>query len=244
MNSLLSAFSFLTVLPFAGKHGKMTGREVLFFPSVGAMYGGLVSAWALLGQMWGIPEKLIVWGMIAWPLLVSGFLHFDGWCDMWDAFFPLVEKERRLAILKDSRIGVFGCTGGVLLLLFRSSVYPFVLVNAPFVWIAWVLSRFSIVGMAFRATYPREEGSAHWLVGRVSFVSLLIVLFQVMGCVVLLVWLSSSLRPLFSFVGVLLVMGGLRWLSRKKIGGITGDVLGATAELTEVVAILPWMDWL
>lgn len=134
-----------------------------------------------MGVCWGffvIPQSLVVVGMIVIPLLVSGFLHFDGWCDTWDGFLALGSREKRLAIMEDSCIGVFVLAMGTLLLLFRFSLYPYVLQELDGVWFSWLLSRSSMVWLSYRTYYPKEKGTGRILIGQVPIWALGLVFFR------------------------------------------------------------------
>jgi len=240
MNGLWAALSLLTVLPCRVKRMPSVDVVVEYFPLVGALYGGVVVGWVVIARALGISSSLVVWGMMALPLLMNGFFHFDGWCDTWDGFLPLASQEKRLEIMKDSRVGVFGLGMGALLLLFRWSVYPLVMQKLWGVWWAWVLSRASLVGMAYGAVYPRQEGTGGWIVGRVGRRAWWGVVLQVIVVGGGLSWYLQSLRPMIA-VGIATgVLVGMRRLSYRRIGGVTGDVLGATAEMVEVLSVLPW----
>lgn len=243
MKAFLAALSLLTVLPLRVKEIPPVGRVVVFFPLVGALYGGLVVGWVVLGDLVRLPHMVRVWGMVALPLFVNGFLHFDGWCDTWDGFLALASRQKRLEIMKDSRVGVFGLSLGVLLLLLRYSVYPLVLSHLPGIGFSWVLSRSAMVWMAYRASYPREKGTAAFLVGQVPSWAFWGVGLQVLLIALGFTWGLRSVRPLFSLVVSFLGTWGMRRLSYRKIGGITGDVIGATAELVEILSLCVWMDW-
>ncbi len=240
MKNLRGAFSLLTVLPLGGD-GDIDERVGLFFPVVGLVYGLVVSGWMVVGRWLHVPPVLVVMGMVVFPWLLNGGLHFDGWCDCWDGFGVQGDRAKRLEVMKDSRIGAFGLFGGVFLLLFRYSVYPLVVDGWRVVWFSWVLSRVAMVWQAWGAVYPRTRGTGGLLVGRVShgLVGLVVVQVGMLGVVVW--WLGGGWRVGVAFGLAILATAGLRWLANRRIGGVTGDVLGATAELVEVVSLLAWV---
>jgi len=240
MSEFFNALGFLTVFPVGRKENFSFERMVVFFPLVGLVYGGIVFGWVKVAEWFFFPEQVVVWGMVAIPLFVNGFLHFDGWCDSWDALLPVASSERRLEILKDSRIGVFGMSMGVLLLLLRVAVYPFVMRAMDGAWVDWVVSRGVMVLMAYGARYPRSSGTALGLVGKVSVFSLLFVLGEMITALGVACVIKGSLAPFWigGVVGVGMV--GLRSFASRRLGGITGDILGAAAELSEVLAACVW----
>ncbi|MFN3660050.1 MAG: adenosylcobinamide-GDP ribazoletransferase [Brevinematales bacterium] len=244
MRAFLAALSLLTVFPLKVKEIPPAGRVVVLFPLVGALYGGCVVGWVILGSFLNIPQSVITFGMIVLPLFMNGFFHFDGWCDTWDGFLPLASQKKRLEIMKDSRVGVFGLAMGVMLLLFRYSLYPLVIPHLLGIEFSWILSRSAMVWMAYKASYPREKGTASFLVGQVPPWAFWGVGLQVLMVTLGLTWISGSVKFFLSLAICCVVTWGMRRLSFWKIGGITGDVIGAVAEMGEVLSLLVWMDGL
>ncbi|URA09345.1 adenosylcobinamide-GDP ribazoletransferase [Thermospira aquatica] len=240
MKNLLGAFSLLTILPLSGK-GNMDTGVVLFFPLVGLVYGVVGSGWIVVGTWLGMSPMLVVMGMIVFPWILNGGFHFDGWCDCWDGFGVHGDREKRLEAMKDSRIGAFGMAGGVFLLLFRYSVYPLLLDEWRVIWFSWVLSRSAIVWQAWRATYPKSKGTGAFLVGKISGVQVAVVTVQLMLLGGLTAWLGGGWRVIAAMGSAVLATVFLRGVSNRRIGGVTGDVLGATAELVEALSLLAWI---
>jgi len=115
VKALLGTLRLLTVLPLGS--GPATPPHGGLFPVVGAIVGSFgVAAGAVASQLWG-PELTGIAVILAW-ILVSGGLHLDGLADSCDALFSWQSRERKLEILRDSRIGVMGALGllGVLAL--------------------------------------------------------------------------------------------------------------------------------
>ncbi|MFN4216739.1 MAG: adenosylcobinamide-GDP ribazoletransferase [Brevinematales bacterium] len=244
MKAFLAALSLLTVFPLKVKEIPPVGRVVVFFPLVGALYGGFVVGWVVLGTLLHIPQSMIGCGMIALPLFVNGFFHFDGWCDTWDGFLPLASQKKRLEIMKDSRVGVFGLAMGVILLLFRYSLYPLVIPHLWGIEFSWILSRSAMVWIGYKASYPREKGTASFLVGQVPPWAFWGVGLEVLMVTLALTWIVGSVKFFLSLAICFVVTWGMRKLSFCKIGGITGDVIGAVAEMVEILSLLVWMGGL
>lgn len=233
------ALGFLTVLP-VGRNlpcdGPLLARSMALFPAVGLLLGLLLalSNWAL---------QLILPPLVAAPLLVAllawltGAMHLDGLADLADGLAGGQDRESRLRIMKDSRIGAIGAVALVLLLLLK--VLAIHSLPAPLQSPALVLmpaaGRWLQVVLAALCAYARPEGGTGG-----AFVE------NVGAPQVLYAGLTLALAALVLFglkgLGVLLGLGLLAvWLLRlcnSRLGGVTGDALGAATELAEVAGLL------
>jgi len=232
-----TAVTLLTRLPaphLKGFQEDWLARSAPYFPVVGLIVGLLAAAvHRLAAFLWPEPVPAVL--TLAATAWLTGGLHEDGWADLFDGL--AAPRERMLEAMKDSRIGSTGALALVLLLL--GKLGGIVLLPAPRVTAALVaahvLSRWSSLPLLWKLPYARPEGGmAHALAGGVSGARLL----------------SGTL------VAVLLVAGALRWTSlpaltvtviatlaaglffRRRLGGITGDCLGATNQLVELGVLL------
>ncbi len=237
LKPLRVAISFLTILPFAaGEVGDDDmARSIVFFPAAGLIIGALLASLAWLGLFLGISSLPLAVVLVASSALLSRGLHLDGVADLCDGFGGSFEVERRLAIMKDSHIGAFGVVGLVLVLLLKvASLQSFLVGPEGFLLLAMVpaTARFVMLVTAFKARYPRQVGTGHFVVGRVSSLHLLGAAFFILP-LLLLGWgglglLLACLVPAFI----------LRIMAHKGLGGVTGDVLGAAIEWSEAAGWL------
>ena len=238
MISLLAAFQFLTIFPaLPGQRRLFTademGRAVGFFPVVGLVLGGL-----LLGLDSGLrlflhPQLAAVLVVAAW-LALTRALHFDGFLDIFDGLFGGFSPERRLEIMKDSRVGAFGVAAGALL-LFAKLFSITDLANRPAGFLlAPVLARWALGIAIFAFPYAREKGlgsdmkaKTGWL--QVIFASLLslAVAWYVAGA-----WGLAAL----GLAAVLLFLAARYMLSL--LPGLTGDSYGMLCELIELAVLI------
>ena len=119
MVSLLAAFQFLTTFPAVIRRAVTAqdlGRAVGHFPLVGLALGGVLYGLGSGLQLIFPTQVVAIFILGAW-LLLTRALHFDGFLDTCDGLFGGFTFERRLEIMRDSRVGAFGVAGGVLLLL-------------------------------------------------------------------------------------------------------------------------------
>lgn len=231
---LLSAFALLTRLPLPNHQG--TGAASAWaWPLVGAVLGacgaGLASAALWLGVTPGVTAVLV----LALGAILTGGLHEDGLSDTADGLYGGWTRERRLEIMKDSRAGSYGVLALVLVTLARWSALTALLVyGGPThgFWAALVatgaLSRLPMVLMIALLPNARGEGLSH-ATGRPAQSTALAALGLATGIAAVLTgWAALPMLGAALAMAVLISVVALR-----RIGGQTGDVLGASQQLAE-----------
>jgi adenosylcobinamide-GDP ribazoletransferase len=199
----------------------------------GWLIGGFLAGGAWLVVWANLPplvSAVLLVGLGAW--LTRG-LHLDGLADLLDGLGGGQTPERRLAIMKDSAIGAFGVIGLVLLLVLKIACLAPLLANGDMtlffaLFAVPVAARWGMATLACGVQYPRSSGTGHAFVGKVGSGEL------ALGGLLLapLIWWNWS--------GALIILGAtmvpvfwLRFKASKALGGVTGDVLGASCELGE-----------
>lgn len=234
-----TAMSFLTIFPVAGDltpDPERLARSMGFFPAAGLVIGlGLVVLnWLLDGL---IPRPVLDCLLILFMILATGALHLDGIADLIDGLAGGKDRESVLHIMKDSRVGAIGVVGLVMVLLLKylslynvdQSLKSAALIFTPAVgrWIQVVLANY--------CPYLRPEGGTgaafvelvgerEVLIATGTLIAAALVLFGFDG--IFLVFL-------FGIVAMLL----LRYF-QSRLGGVTGDVLGAATEIVEVLSLI------
>jgi adenosylcobinamide-GDP ribazoletransferase len=165
-------------------------------------------------------------------LYLTGAFHEDGWSDMVDGFGGGWERTQILAIMKDSRIGSFGAIALVMLLLARfCALIEFAWLEIPPVLLAGhTVSRFAATTLLRGLDYVRDEGKAKPLATRIGWGELAFAGFTALLPLLLLPPGEAVLGYVFAALATV-------WLARmfrNRIGGYTGDCLGATQQLSEV----------
>jgi adenosylcobinamide-GDP ribazoletransferase len=243
VNGLLLAARYLTIVPLGGgppHHGGVhLGRAAPWFPVVGLGIGAFLALTERATDRLFPPLLAALLTVTAWKLL-TGALHLDGLADCLDGLVG-TDPEQRLRIMRDSRIGVFGAVGLILVLLFETvAVFELgpslrwrALVAAPVVGratpalLAWCFAsaRASGQGASFGAgVQPRAVPLALGLAAGVGGLAL-----GFSGLVALLVAGLAALA--------------LGWFFARRLYGITGDVLGAGVEVAELAALLTVAAW-
>ena len=237
MNRFWAALRFLTVLPAPAGRGLDLGdlgRSLPFFPVVGLVLGGLTAAAVEAGGR-VLPRPLLICLAVALPVLLSGGLHADGLADTADGFCSARPRERILEIMRDSRIGAMG----VLALIFCLGVKASALASAP-VGSLWrmalcmpVAGRAALVFLLAFMPYVRPAGGLGTPFTQGRHVA---AAGWAMAALIAVAAWSASLGGLVTVFAVVLFLLGFAGWCRRKIGGMTGDTLGAACELTEAVA--------
>ena len=233
-----AAFRFLTVFPLPGTIG--TDVEDLkgalpFFPVVGIVLGFLSGAAAWL--TWQILPPLAASVVTTLVLLsFSGALHLDGLADCADGFFSSRERGRMLEIMRDSRIGVMGVIAVVMVLLLKVSLLS-ALETADAVRAAVLMpvaGRTALVMMIVLLPYVRKEGGlgTPFYAVRPGW-PLFIAMLLFFGAALAL----TGLRGFYAGAAVMTAVFVFSRLCHRKIGGSTGDTLGASCELAETVVV-------
>lgn len=231
------AFRTLTRFPFPGRESANQGRTLFWFPLVGLVLGCFSLAIALLPLSSFVRSSLIVATM---AYLTRGF-HLDGLCDVADGFGGGWTKEATLRIMRDSSVGAFALITLVCTLLVQVSVIAQLLTFLPLLLFVPALGRTMVVLATSISAYAREgEGTASVLVRQSSARHMVGPLVQMGIFMVVLFFLESpSFWPALSAtVSALLMTVFLLRMSKRRIGGVTGDVLGAIEVLSESSAYL------
>jgi adenosylcobinamide-GDP ribazoletransferase len=231
MKALISLLQFTTILPL-GKSQDLVNfaRHSYLYPCAGYIIGGLVAL-----PVYFIGDRTIAAAVaVALFLLISGAHHFDGLLDLGDGLMAHGDRERRIHALTDRMVGAGGIAAGiaVTLLLFAGLLASPAIVSA--IIIGDVCAKFS---MAFLTTYgtPFREGMHSYLH---QYSQPVFPLIAGLFCVPLLLLPVSSIK----LAGAALVMVAcpaiLLMVSKKLFGGVNGDVVGASNEITRACVIL------
>lgn len=233
MSDLIAAIRFLTSIPIKWKDSspEALSRSTAYYPIVGLILGTILAGLniiitPLIGPM--AASAIIVVALTA----LTGGIHLDGLSDTADAFFSGRDRASVLEIMRDPRSGAMGtmAIASDILLKFAllASVKPHLMPVS--LVLMCVLSRWSMTLTIFLFPYARKEGKAKILVDGITSK------IFIFSCAI-----AAAISTLaFGLDGIFLmaITAGLAYLignhSKRKIGGITGDVLGASNELIEL----------
>jgi adenosylcobinamide-GDP ribazoletransferase len=232
---LAGAIQFLTVIPIPIA-GASIGESALFFPLIGAMVGALASGvYLLLDRL--LPVALSSIGALLFVVLITGGLHEDGLADAADALRSGRPAEKILAIMKDSRIGSYGGLALLFSILIRWQALSALGARSTVALIvSETLPRTAFVVLSHTAK-PVGSGLGSAMGASLSRQTTLAAALQGLLIAALL---APRLTP-----ALLLGTAAILWIARsyfqRRIGGVTGDCLGATGQLVEAFSLLTFV---
>ena len=240
---LLIAASFLTLLPvgLASAADREISRSRGWYPVVGLGYGLLLAGIAALCGLLGIPPLLTAALLVAALAIGNRFLHLDGLMDVCDGVLGGHTPERRLEIMRDSRVGAFAVAGAGCALLVKYGALAALLDHElqsvwPLMLLFPTLSRWAMTLLLTAFPYGRRQGigtafasgGRPWLPTLLALLSALSVAAAAggPGGVAILAG-ASALALLFGY-----------WTARQLGGGLTGDCYGAANEIIETATLV------
>lgn len=233
INGFILAIQFLTRIPI-GKQVKFNKRNIknsiMFYPIVGILIGVLTCLPFLL-----IPftefriSALLAIIIYFW---ITGGLHADGLADTLDGFLGGSSKEKTIEIMKDSRLGMFGVIGIVLLILAKYTLYTSVSTYPAFIVIAITNARFA--GLHVLNNYKTSNSGLASVMSdsKIGSTEYILLLFY---SITLLVY---NKYYIISIIVALLTSKILARKSIMKLSYITGDIIGASIEINEITSLL------
>ena len=237
MVSIIAAFQFLTIFPTLIKRmftSHEMGRAVGWFPLVGvalglALYGVNHSARLIFPA--SVSAALT---LLAWVIFTRAF-HLDGFMDTCDGLFGGWTPERRLEIMKDSRMGAFGVAGGVLVLLTEYAALHTSLNLFPALMLSTTLGRWVSPLVIYTFPYAREDGLGNEMKRNVN-IQQIILATLITGITAWFAaggWLGLALMLGTALIGFLVALYAMRLLP-----GLTGDIYGTVTTLVEMSVLV------
>lgn len=231
---LAAAFALLTRLPVP-THAAPASRAVWAWPVAGAAIGAL-AATATSAALWlGVPAGVAAALALLTAALLTGGLHEDGLADTADGLLGGHSKDRRLEIMKDSRIGAYGTLALLLVTLIRWSALT-ALISTGHHWAALIaagaLSRAPMAVLIAALPNARGAGLSH-LTGQPPRVAVLAAL----AIAATFAFLSTGLTLVPMALAAAATSALLARAAQRRIGGQTGDILGAAQQLAEAAVL-------
>jgi adenosylcobinamide-GDP ribazoletransferase len=237
LRAATGALAFLTRLPVGG--GALDRRTVadaaVLFGLVGAALGALVGG-AAAGLALLVPPLAAASVAVALELAVTGALHADGLADTFDGLAGR-DRERRLAIMRDHALGTYGGAALALDLLARTAALASLADRGAVLPVvaALALSRAAPLALAAALPYARPGAGT----GRLIAESL--TAWRALAGIALAVAVAvaaAGVRAAAMVACLVVVAGGLGLYARSRLGGVTGDVMGAAIQLTATLALI------
>jgi len=234
------ALSFLTTLP-AGSFSAEVPEETLgqtqaWFPLVGLGLG-LVLFFSTSFLQFFLEPTICAALVLLLHFFITGGFHLDGIADTADGLMSgQLEREKIFSIMKDSYLGSMGATALTLLLLIKYSALSLIITKAPLALVLFpVLGRYAIVQLTFSSVYARPEGGLGAIFTnhcgqRELFSAVIISLISGL--------LFAGFAGFLSFVAVLIYVVIIKYAAQRRLGGVTGDILGFACESGEALVLI------
>lgn len=236
MISIIAAFQFLTIFPTIIKRmftSQEMGRAVAWFPLVGIVLGLLLYFVNYLAQLIFPDSVSTAITLFAWIIFTRAF-HLDGFMDTCDGLFGGFTPERRMEIMKDSRIGAFGVAGGVLVLLTEYSALHSSIDLFSALLLSTTLGRWASPLVIYAFPYAREDGLGIEMKRNVGIKEVVIatlitgiVSFFIYGWIGFLLMLASAIIAFF-----------IALYTMRLIPGLTGDIYGTVTTTVEMLVLI------
>ena len=238
MKSFITALQFLTRIHVKEQPDLTVedfGRSTKFFPLVGVLLGliYMLVTWCLVAVFgWA---NFVTTILVLLPVLMTGGLLLDGYMDTADGVFSARSRERKLEIMKDSRVGAFGVIVLVSLMMMNWSVLrdiKLVLIMTA-LFVMPVIGRMAMVMVIAFFPYARPEGMGKAFSDMADKKT--VALAAITTLVFVVPWGQAAIAALAAGLGFAWLLGA--WLTNK-LGGLTGDTYGAVETLTETMVLL------
>lgn len=236
LTGLLAAIQFLTRIPIRLRRQPDVAASVPWFPVVGAFVGAVVGATA--AGLWFLVSPVVAAAAaVMLGVLITGAFHEDGLADVADAFAGGTTIERRLEILKDSRHGSYGVAamcGSIVIRIVSLGSFPGPAAMCLAAIAAHAVGRGAAVGLMGVAPLATHRGlGADYGQAATRQIA---AGGALLGLVIAAIAVEWRAAPLAAVVVVTII--AVRWLSLRKIGGISGDVLGTCEQVAECLAFV------
>jgi len=212
-------------------------RGAAMLPLIGLIVGFIQwGGFYILSKIF--PANITAIFVILIGMVLIGGLHQDGLGDIFDGFFSFKgDKEKIIEIMKDSRVGTFAVLALIFDILIKYSALSFIIENnmSYAIIIVPVISRCTLVLLFLIGKNAKKNGTGNLFIQNISLKEFIVsFIFMIVPCVLLIGYKNSLIMIAISFIVTLVFLN----LCNKKIGGITGDCLGANNEIVEMFSML------
>ncbi|MFA5118183.1 MAG: adenosylcobinamide-GDP ribazoletransferase [Candidatus Omnitrophota bacterium] len=240
MKQLLFAIQFLTILPvkLRALPADTVSGSLAYFPLVGLLLGAALCLVQSLGNVIGLPALSNDIVLVISLAMLTAAMHLDGLADTADGFLSGKSKEEVLNIMKDPHIGVMGVVGIISVFCLKIAfLYSIATELKPAALILMcMLSRWALVWNIFLFPYARKEGKALLFFNGITPATVLKAALIALTCALII----GGLKGFLLFFIITIAAYYLGSLFSRKIGGMTGDTLGAVNEISEIIVLL-WL---
>lgn len=237
LRGFVTALHTITIIPIWGKDTSNFSKSLYWFPLVGTLLGAIIYLPLALYQIYVGPlwSEVTAFSIIIYSIFITRGFHLDGVADWADGFWGGYDRERVLSIMKDSLLGTFGVLALIVLILFKWILLVKIIDThlLPYIIASFVISRCVQVEIAASYPYARLQGTAASIVKDSNWTHRLVA--SLLTAIILYLF--------FGWIGLILLVAAIlfthlfgQWCL-KRIQGITGDLIGACSEFTEVLVL-------
>jgi len=235
VRSARQALGFLTIL---GSAATPTAAALMWFPVVGALIGAAVGGLWWAASSW-FPVLVAAALAVIADLAITGMLHVDGLADSADGLLAPMHRERRLAVMSDPRAGAFVTIAVVAVMLVRFAVFASLAPSwrmVVAVAAVWSVARTVMAAAACLVPYARPAGLATAFLG--GSARPIIAIGAVVAVALAVLGSGGSIELGLAVLSAVLAGAAVIAFAVDRIGGFTGDVLGAAGVIAETVGLL------
>jgi len=244
MRSLILMIQFFTRIPIKidiNAKEEDFSKGIIFMPLVGLTVGLFnYGIYTLANYLLGGTLALVFW--LTANIFITGGMHLDGLGDTCDGIFSARDRERMLEIMKDSRIGTNGVIAIVLDFIFRLgllSSMPYRTTGLAII-LAPVAGKMLVLLLMGISKYARANGGMGGLF--YSHMSMKRLILGI-GSGIIMISAFGSIKGIVALAGTAVIIMAFRKMVVDKIGGMTGDTLGAASELAEISFMIFLYIW-
>lgn len=243
IKQIILLIQFMTRIPIPIKveySEKQLGKGIKYFPLVGYLIGIIIFITGIVLNKYIDNKYIISLLLILIELKLVGLIHVDGLADSFDGLFSYRDKDRILEIMKDSRVG----TNGVVVLIFYYLAKLILIAeiisrgDVRCLIVYPIIARMSTSVNAGFGVYARDNGMSTGIIGMNKVIDAIFSIILTLILTILVYYNSGMLKGITMLMTGILFIFYFRHIVYKKIGGITGDTMGASLEMTGLVVLL------
>lgn len=247
MKRFILILQFLTRIPINIDVGfdEDFHKSIVYFPLVGFVLGVLTYLSGLISVQIFNPYIASIIITLTCVVLTGG-LHIDGLGDTFDAIYSYRDRERMLEIMKDSRLGTNSLLAILFLVLLKVG-FIYSIIDKGILWMIIfmpVIARLGVIALTYKTRTPREKGMGNLFIGKATKSMIAIAVTYTILLIIIvgkLIFLSTNMQILAVISSIIIVFIFVNLFKNhiyKKIDGVTGDILGCTIEMSEVLYLI------
>lgn len=241
LKSMLAAFSMYSKIPVPQIEWKEENHKysLCFFPLIGVVIDIFLYIWSILAFYLQFHYFTFAAAFTVIPVLVTGGIHLDGFCDVLDAKYSYADKEKKLEIMKDSRIGAFAAIGLAVYFISQFGLYASIQSEkgSLSVLVIFIMSRaLSGIG-AVTLKCAKKKGTLQSFTKPADKKITMAVLISIFTLCALFLMYIDFICGICTTAAALICFIYYRHFSYKNFGGITGDLEGYFLQICEIVML-------